>query len=243
MECLLCKMWSRMPYAKRPTTPTSTQETEGALIVGYWIATRQRSVARICEKHMNILTLLDQQDERRIEGERAAEEAALKAAEPKLPEHLQLQVTQLEERKQAVVTSVNTAPHQGTPQPITVPVVTLDVPVPLPAPVPVATGGFQLGPGPLTNENVITAPPPLPVPVDTVAPYRAQINGIAPPPTSTPVTTEPPKETKAKKAKVGTREGALEAALEPPTEGAKVTYPCPSCGKEVTTGDVHACDA
>ena len=62
MECLLCTMWERMPYAKRPTTPTSAQETEGALIVGYWMASRYEGVPRICEHHMEILSLLDQQE-------------------------------------------------------------------------------------------------------------------------------------------------------------------------------------
>ena len=236
MECLLCKMWARMPYAKRPTTPTSAQETEGALIVGYWIASRSTTVPRICEKHMNILTLLDQQDERRIEVERITREAAIKAAEPKLPEHLQLQVDQLQERKESIIADVSNHLAQQVAQPhLSAPVVSFPQPLPIPPSTPVASGGFQLGPGPLTNENVITAPPPLPVYTDPAAPYRAQIDAIEPPNIELPTVTG--------KAKPGTREGALEAALEPPTEGAKVTYPCPSCGKEVTTGDVHACNA
>ena len=75
---------------------------------------------------------------------------------------------------------------------------------------------FRLGPGPLTNENVVTPHPPLPVINDPSQPYRTN-------------------------AQPGTAQAALEVASLQPVEGAKVTYPCPSCGKIVTTGDVHAC--
>lgn len=240
MECLLCTMWARMPYAKRHTTPTTSQETEGALIVGYWLASRAKSVPRVCEQHMSILTLLDQQEERRIEAEREIEEAERKAAKPHLPEHLQLQVDQLQERKQAIATEV-VSQLQPLPQ-ILDAVVPSFVVKPQPPVIshPSRTSNntepgrletpeevFQLGPGPLTNENVITPHPPLPVEADPSAPYRNQINAIKPPPKA--------------KAKPGTMEGALEAAKAPPVEGAKVVHPCPLCGKEVATGDVHAC--
>jgi hypothetical protein len=99
-----------------------------------------------------------------------------------------------------------------------------------------STSGFQLGPGPLPNENNVTMQPPLPVAADPSAPYRTQINAIAPP-LRRPIQQRPVTPI----AIPGTMEGAKEAALAPPTEGAKVSYPCPTCGKEITTGDVHAC--
>jgi hypothetical protein len=175
-----------MPYAKRHTTPTTAQETEGALIVGYWVA-HQPEMSGICQRHGNILAMLDQQEEQRA--------------------------------KQQTVETQTPSSYPYTNLLYTTPVT------------PSSNQGFQLGPGPLTNENTITAPPPLPVPSDPSAPYRQagtvenSIINIAPPFT----------------AKPGTVEGAIEAAAMPPVEGAKVTHPCPLCGKLVVTGDVHAC--
>jgi hypothetical protein len=176
---------------------------------------------------MSILTLLDEQDERRIETERLIQQEAERAAQPQLPTHLQLQVDELQERKQTIATGVASQLRPQIPQPTSEPIVSFPT-APLPV-TPVPSGEFQLGPGPLTNENVITPHPPLPVFADPTAPYRAQINAIGPP------------IKKGESAEPGTREGALEAALAPPVEGAKVVYPCPSCGKEIATGDVHAC--
>lgn len=180
MECLLCNMWNRMPYARKYTTPTTVAETEGALIVGYWLASRQEGVARLCERHMNVVGILDQQEESRNEAEKVAQ-------------------AQVAERQ------------QGNPNVIQVIAATIQ---PVAQPVAPNPQGFQLGPGPLTNENYVTQPPPLPIAADPSAIYRA-----------------PP----------GTMEGALEAAKMPPVQGAKVEYQCPLCGKEVATGDVHAC--
>ena len=183
MECLLCAMWQRMPYSKRYTTPPPVAETEGALVVGYWLASRQEGVARLCERHMNIVGILDQQEELRSETEKAA----------------QAQLAERQLQASPNVIQVIAANMQPIVQPT----------------VPSNPQGFQLGPGPLTNENYVTPPPPLPVCVpDPSAVYRA-----------------PP----------GTVEGALEAAKMPDTPGAKVEYQCPLCGKEVATGDVHAC--
>ena len=111
------------------------------------------------------------------------------------------------------------------------------IPEPTPVnPQPTLPGEFALGPGPLTNENTVTAQPPLPVAVDPAAPYRSQaVTGIVPPLPSIVEVTE------ITQAKPGTIEGALEAAKMPPEPGAIVSYPCPSCGVEVKTGDVHAC--
>ena len=196
MECLLCTMWARMPYAKRHTTPTTAQETEGALIVGYWTASRHEGVPRICERHMAILEMLDTQEARRALAEQ-------QVAQPP---------------QQVIVVA---PPIAQPPPPVTV------------------SQGFKLGPGPLTNENYITQPPPLPVEADPSLPYRTAGVMLEPTALSTPVpeVIMPPQGS----AKPGTMEGALEAARMPPVEGGKVTYPCPSCGAEVTTGDVHAC--
>ena len=200
MECLLCDLWARMPYALRPTTPTTAQETEGALIVGYWVASRATTVARICERHMHILQVIDRQEERRIEIEKVAQE------ESKRLEAYHQQTAHLHERQQSIFQTV-----KEEIIPSFIPSVT-----PITIPVPQATKEFQLGPGPLANENIITNQPPLPVQTNLAEPYST-------------------------KAKAGTMEAALEVATMPPTEGGKVSYPCPSCGKEVVTGDVHAC--
>jgi len=200
MECLLCDLWARMPYALRPTTPTTAQETEGALIVGYWVARHVTTVPRICERHMHILQVIDRQEERRIEIEKVAQEEA------KRLEAYHQQTAHLHERQQSIFQTV-----KEEIIPSFVPSVT-----PITIPVPQATKEFQLGPGPLANENIITNQPPLPVQSDIAEPYRT-------------------------KAKAGTMEAALEVATMPATEGGKISYPCPSCGKEVVTGDVHAC--
>ena len=200
MECLLCDLWARMPYALRPTTPTTAQETEGALIVGYWVASRTTTVPRICERHMHILQVIDRQEERRIEIEKVAQE------ESKRLKAYHQQTAHLHERQQSIFQTV-----KEEIIPSFVPSVT-----PITIPVPQATKEFQLGPGPLANENIITNQPPLPVQTNLAEPYST-------------------------KAKAGTMEAALEVATMPPTEGGKVSYPCPSCGKEVVTGDVHAC--
>src|SRR5271157_852301 len=70
MDCLLCTIWARMPHAKKYTTPTTIQETEGALIIGYWFASRNKNVPPICERHMNVLETLDRAEEQRIENEK-----------------------------------------------------------------------------------------------------------------------------------------------------------------------------
>ena len=191
--CLLCNIWARMPYAKRHTTPTTAHETEGAVIIGYWVASRNTTVPRICEQHMNILTHLDQQEERRL--------AALQAEQ--VPEHIKQQIAQLEERQKQL----------NAVQPV-IPIITALIFL---IPVQPSSTPVVLGPGPLTNGNVVTPPPPLPADADPAAIYR-----------------NPP-------GAPGTAEGALAAAMEPPVEGGKVSYPCPSCGDEIVTGDIHAC--
>ncbi|VVB55260.1 Uncharacterised protein [uncultured archaeon] len=216
MECLLCSMWARMPYAKRYTTPTTAEQTQGAMIVGYWVARRATSAPRICEGHMAVLAMLDRQEEGRIAGEerrrRQAEEAAQAILANQPPVEVQSQINQLQERQQVVLHGPPVPPPQPTMQPIATPPMIIPEPVAPPVPAP----QFKLGPGPLTNENTITAHPPLPVPENPVAPYT----GIAAP---------------------GTVAGALEAATMPAVDGGKVTFPCPTCGEHISTGDVHSC--
>jgi hypothetical protein len=60
MECVLCEMWAKMPYVKKPTTPTTVQETESALIIGYWLS-RNKNDDHICEHHQTILTILNKE--------------------------------------------------------------------------------------------------------------------------------------------------------------------------------------
>lgn len=213
MECVLCQMWARMPYAKRYTTPTTAEQTQGAMIVGFWLSSRATSAPRICEGHLAVLNMLDQQEEHRIAAENQqrinAEQAAMAV---QLPPAVQSQVNQLQQRQQAVLAGgppIVQPPPPPTPIQAIVPNLNEVAPA-----APVAQAPFKLGPGPLTNENTNTAPPPLPMTPDPTQPYHA-----------TP----------------GTIEGALEAARMPAVEGAKVTYPCPSCGQEISTGDVHAC--
>jgi hypothetical protein len=48
-----------MPYAKRWSTPTTAHDTESALIIGYWIATRYEN-AQLCQKHLSLILRLNQ---------------------------------------------------------------------------------------------------------------------------------------------------------------------------------------
>lgn len=209
MECLLCHVWNRMPHAKRWSTPTSAQETEGALIIGYWFASRNKAVPRICERHMAVLEALDRQEEQRI----AAEQNAKQNQVNPLPPEVQQQIAQFQLRQQQALRPP--APPAAIQPPLPVPIIQLDN-NPVAIPVPQVEQPFSLGMTPLVNENTVTAQPPLPMGVDLSAPYRAQ---------------------------PGTPEGALEAARMPAVEGGKVTYPCPACQKEISTGDVHVCEA
>jgi len=140
-----------MPYGKRYTTPTTVGETEGSLVVGYWVATRKvvEGVAvRLCERHMAVVTALDAQEEARAKAEEAARIAAeqKKLLEPKLDDHFQQRVTEVSQRKEQVIASTPAAPP--------------------PAP-------FKLGPGPLNNGNATAEQPPLPVPLDMTQLYQA----------------------------------------------------------------------
>lgn len=139
MECLLCVMWDKMPYAKRYTTPTTVGETEGSLVVGYWVATRQAAngvVVRLCERHMSVVNALDAQEER---------QKAVEAAKPvnhTLDPHFQQRLAEVNARKEQLIATVN---------------------APQPAPQPQASTPFVLGPGPLGNPNTLNQPSAPPV--------------------------------------------------------------------------------
>ncbi len=57
--CPLCAMWTRMPYAKRWSTPTSVHDTESALIIGFWLGIQYRTPEILCEKHRLLIEHLN----------------------------------------------------------------------------------------------------------------------------------------------------------------------------------------
>lgn len=141
-----------MPYAKRHTTPTNAAETEGALVVGYWVATRRTEgvVVRLCEKHMLVVNALDGQEEARIAAEKA------KPVDHQLDPHFQARLAEVNQRKEQLLASAAVAPRPVEP--------------PAGPPVP-----FMLGPGPLNNGNLPTAQPELPQAVGLAQPYAVTV--------------------------------------------------------------------
>lgn len=248
MECLLCTMWQRMPYAKKHTTPTTAAETEGALVVGYWVARNQvepNTVPRICQRHMTVLGILDQQEERRIQVERSQ----YQATQPPTAYH-SAEVQRLQERQQQLVAGGLPAPMpapqtQGPVFPLTPPMMaTAGVQIPAsaipaaPGPIMTASGvqvptsaipasapgqaPFVLGPGPLTNGNTVSEQPQLPVPPDPIAPY---VTGLAAP--QAPANPQPT-------APLGASKDHIENA-------ALIDAPCLFCKVMVHAGEVHNC--
>ncbi|HEX6826579.1 MAG TPA: hypothetical protein VF077_09725 [Nitrospiraceae bacterium] len=147
MECLLCAMWNKMPYGKRYTTPTTVGETEGALVIGYWIAARRDPdvVVGLCERHMAVVNNLDAQEERRkaLEVQRAE---AVKAAEartrpnPTADPHFQQRLAEVNQQKEMLVASVPApVPTQQLASPSSAPIILGPTPLPLAPPPPVAT--------------------------------------------------------------------------------------------------------
>lgn len=241
MECCICQLWARMPYHKRYTTPTTAQETEGALVVGYWLhRSLENSVPRMCEKHMAILSLLDQQEEARIAAEQAAAEAATQQ---------RTVINQAEVVRIAQVLAPNpaTAHMQNTQQQQQIDALQAHQRELIEGlPKPPMQPPFTLGPGPLQNENSTSPQPPLPLETNLAAPYTGVVPPNAPPTAvaqqgNQKLLDELVARNAANPVKPGTPEGALEAARMTPVEGAKVTVPCGLCGKPVTTGEVHAC--
>jgi hypothetical protein len=142
MECLLCSMWARMPYAKKYTTPTTVGETEGSLVVGYWVATRQVTegvVVRLCERHMTVVNALDGQEEARKLAE------AQKPADHTLDPRFQQRLADVNQRKEQLIATATAA----------------NAPKPEPA---AKASPFVLGPGPLVNPNHLVEQPVAPAP-------------------------------------------------------------------------------
>jgi hypothetical protein len=234
MECLLCAMWGRMPYAKKHTTPTTAQETEGALVVGYWTARNQvlpNQVPPICQRHMTVLGILDGQEERRVQIEQASQ----RATQPP-NQHYSAEVQRLQERQSQLVAGGLPAPAPaqqvaGPSFPLTPPIMAMaaaGISIPpevlaqahQPAVQPEPT--FALGPGPLTNGNTVTGQPQLPVPVNQAEPY---LTGVSAPPASQ-VTTVPNQPLMASDVR---------------HDPALIDAPCLFCKKMVMAGEVHVC--
>lgn len=142
MECLLCVMWGKMPYAKRYTTPTTVGETEGSLVVGYWVATRQASngiAVRLCERHMSVVNALDAQEE-----QRKVVEAAKPPPSP-VDTQFQQRLAEVNARKEQLIAAGAISPQPAPPPQVQPP------------------SPFVLGPGPLQNTNTLSAPTGEPV--------------------------------------------------------------------------------
>lgn len=186
VACMLCERWARTPFAKRHTTPTTAQDTETAMVLGYWIASRRNTdvVARMCERHSVYLFQLDT-----IEGARTAQADAQAFEQSQGQQDQRLEF----ERRAYEVTRRLSAPLATGP-----------------AAAPLTPGAGLLGLEPVL------------VPSGVVEPKLAH---LAP---GQPFTPTPPVSPSAVPAEVI-------------AEGAKPTFPCPLCGKIVTSGAVHDC--
>jgi hypothetical protein len=62
-KCVLCRVWDRLPYQARYSTPVEVREVEAVLITGYLLKSQLPSdvAAPLCEKHVQMLGLLDQE--------------------------------------------------------------------------------------------------------------------------------------------------------------------------------------
>lgn len=56
-----------MPYAKRWSTPVMPQVAEETMVIGFWVRARipEETAPRLCEKHVTMLHLLDESEDRR----------------------------------------------------------------------------------------------------------------------------------------------------------------------------------
>ncbi len=88
-ECLICRMWEQMPYAKRHTTPISCQEGEGCLIVGFWLRSRHPpdQAIRYCQRHAATMAMMD---DRQAAQDKAKADALAQAASPEALRAMQL---------------------------------------------------------------------------------------------------------------------------------------------------------
>lgn len=76
--CPICEMWARMPYAKRWSTPTSVNDTESALVVGFWLALCSNSDSKLCERHYTLIVELEDKGTPLLLPSRPSEAAILK---------------------------------------------------------------------------------------------------------------------------------------------------------------------
>jgi hypothetical protein len=123
-NCVLCDRWQQTPYAKRHTTPTTAQDTEGALVLGFHLARSLEGTApRICPRHSALLFQLD-----------AIVEANARALEaPAVPTQQQID---FQARADAVVAQL-TRPQAPAPAPPLPDASVLLTPATIPAPPPV----------------------------------------------------------------------------------------------------------
>lgn len=225
--CPICRMWGLMPYAKRHTTPTSVAETEGALIVGYWMAIRNLvKGGEICDRHLRSIHVLDENERQRAEQEivrqhelneeirhlRSRQALVAQATAP-VPPPLPPVYT-------PVGINPDGDPHIVEPQSLPAAIHFQQAPEPPPPPPPqppvytvsVNPDGvpFAIGPGPLPNGIDNTPQPALPVMSDMAAPYRTGSAVVG------PVTTTP-------------------------SDPALINAPCLFCGVDVKAGEIHNC--
>lgn len=107
--CVICRMWERMPHAKRYTTPVQVAEAEGAMIAGYWVRARapEGVAVRLCERHGGALFALDAQEEQR---QALLAQAAHKAAQAEHAAEFKIRASGLASRMVAPVVQPNQAP-------------------------------------------------------------------------------------------------------------------------------------
>jgi len=253
MECILCTMWGRMPYAKKHTTPTTAAETEGAMVVGYWVATRQvkpDTVPRLCERHVTVVQMLDGQEERRA----TAEQARMQATQPPTPYYNQ-QVQELQQRQALIAgglpaahippSAIPAAPQapvlapqaMGAPFPLTPPNMAMAVQgiVPPTEPPNILRVGNEAHAGfnpqqPLVNGNTVTAQPALPMEANPAAPYMKPV-----------ITVDGISTTGGVGAPPGQPTAPLGAAKQVQEGAALIDAPCLFCKVMVHAGEVHNC--
>jgi hypothetical protein len=219
------------------------------MVIGFWTSSRAAQVPRLCPRHGNMLEALDQQEAIRVETDMAA-----RAIGPSKEHQAQLEAIRARADAMFREATLPKSPMMAAPVQPTAP-----------------AQEFALGPGPLLNGNSvppnlpIIAPavpmePQASPPVPNAEPPKAanptlgsyacgsctfrgmkpddlieHIKRAHPGPGEITLGVQPPDPT------VGTVQGALEAAKAPPTPGAKVSFPCPTCQKPVMTGETHAC--
>lgn len=111
MSCLLCAIWSALPYEKRHSTPVSPQEVEGVLVIGYWHGKQRQAkpgVQAICERHMAIMEQLDVQE--------MVLEASTRKTEPATPPAMLAAADEFKRRAEAAALQAN--PPEPPPQPL-----------------------------------------------------------------------------------------------------------------------------